>query len=872
MVHLFKRILFYGFIITALVAAIWGYFRLKQSKEPIEIVEEHISNRAFCIVSSEEASELIGSLTRQNLIWKSLLTEASIQKANRTLIFLDSLFRSNKEVLVAMDGRVIYSSFFKEKERIENLLIFKLKEQNDVVIFESFFRSKLPKSSSVSSLDAYEIVIDKESWLITIDQGLVYLSSGYTILEEAVNLPKQNSIAQDLGYMKLLKNDGEQKTRVYFNHQLANLFDKSLFNAQSLFSIDLQLNSITCNGYTKVNTTSFFQLLNQQKASNISQYLSLPDKAVSVIGISLSDPQKFYNTLIKNYPQGKGEDIKTGWQNLNDSALYDIHKEFLENIDLEVVAANYWLQDTAATISSFKIKDPETTQNLFKTLSDTVVMINQLHVIKLPFSYRHLFSFFDIGLSNQYAAYDDDKILLFSNKQGLEYYISSITSSTLLQKNTAFVNFSKENLSSESNFIYYENSQTIRYTSFSSILNSPELNTGDEVLSELSLSVKQTQDLFQFRLNASHAKQESTVNSNANALWAFNADTTIQTPAYAFKNHASGENELCFQDINNQFYLINSTGSLLWKKQLNETLRSEVYTVDIFKNGKLQLLFNTDHYIHLIDRNGNYVQGYPVKLPSKITSPITLLDYDKTKDYRLFIACEDRKIYNYTLYGMRVEGFVPPKTDNVVNLPITYVKMGPSDYLLTMDSKGKPYVFSRKGEGRIDFKNKLAENATSLYLMQGTNLDNTKMVCFDKVNNCIKKLSLTDKLESLKIGDEVYGFESDFDLVDDDPQEDVLVYGNGAVYAYDLFSNQLYQSFNTQAVYADVQIVNTSDRQWVLALDRAGQTLEIIDGEGKVNMLIKQITQVPLSLRLYNNEKTYLILPSQKTISCQELN
>lgn len=870
--RLFKRIVFYVFIAAALMAAIWGYFRLKQSKEPVEQVEEHISNQALCVISSENTHDFIGILTRQNLIWKSLLTESTIQKAHHSLVFLDSLFNSNSEVVAAMDGSMIYSAFFKNQERVDNLIIFKMKEENDADIFESFFKAHLSKSSSVSSLDAFELIMNKETWLVSINQGLIYLSNRYTVLEEAVHLPKSNSIAQNPGYLKLIRNDGEQKNRMYYNHRLGSLFDRSLFNEQSLFNIDLQLNSITCNGYTKANSSSFFHLLNQQKAAYLTQFMLLPDKAVSVIAISLSQPQQFYKNFITNYPQSKSQKIIKGWQNLNDSAMYDIHKEFLENIDLEITSANYWLNDTASTISAFKIHDSEKAKNLFQILGDTIIQTNQLQVIKLPASCRYLFSFFNIDLSNQYVAFDEEKIVLFSNIQGLNYYLTCLSSSNFLQKNTGFMNFTKENLSSESNFIYYENSQAIRHTSFSSILNAPEINSGDEVLSELSLNVKQVKDLFQFRLNASHAKQENTIQLNTNALWAFNADTTIQSPVYVFKNHLSGENELCFQDIAHQFYLLNSTGSILWHKKLNESLRSKVYTVDIFKNGKLQLLFNTDNYIHLLDRNGNYVQGYPVKVPAKITSPLTVLDYDKTKDYRLFIACEDKKIYNYSIYGIKAEGFIPLKTEAIVTLPVKYLKMGLSDYLVTMDVKGKPYVFSRKGEGRIDFKNKLAEHVHSLYVLSGTNLDNTKIVCFDNTNNNIKKLSFSDKLESLKIGDEVYGFDAEFDLMNDDQQEDVLVYGSGAVYAYDLFSNQIYQSFNSQAVYANAQIINTSDHQWVLALDRAGQKLEILDKEGKASMIINYVTQVPLAVRLYNNEKTYLILPSHKTISCQELN
>ena len=41
------------------------------------------------------------------------------------------------------------------------------------------------------------------------------------------------------------------------------------------------------------------------------------------------------------------------------------------------------------------------------------------------------------------------------------------------------------------------------------------------------------------------------------------------------------------------------------------------------------------------DRNGENVQGFPITLNSKITNGLMVVDYDSTRDYRYFVACED---------------------------------------------------------------------------------------------------------------------------------------------------------------------------------------------------------------------------------------
>lgn len=872
MVHLLKRIFFYLFIAASIVAAVLGYFRLKESKEPVVSVQEHIPGTALCVIETKSAADLVTQLTRQNLIWNALLTEQSIQKAHNCINFLDSLLKTNEEVKAALDGSSMFCSFFKEKDKIRNLVQFKLKEQNDASIFESFFEKSLKKSSSVSSFDAYELNINENTWLICLNQGLICIASEFSILDAAVNLEKSNSLAVDSNYVQLVKLNGDQKNLVYLNHHHSSLFDKTLFNHQSLFTVDLQLNEITCNGYLMTEGNSFFNLLKQQKEGSVDGYEFLPNNAISITGIYLDKPKLFYENLVKQTSKDLAQTKSSAWKTLNDSALYDIQSEFLENIDGEIVSANYWVNDTACSILSVRVVDGSKTNALFKLMSDSLHTINRFQLIKLPKAFQSLFSFFDVATINEYAGLNENSLILFSNKKALDLYINATVNLSFLGKNSSFMEYAKQNLTQESNFIYYENSKEIKNTSFSRFLTFPELNTGDDVLSRSSLTVKNSRARFQFRLSATHAREENSLQINAHALWSCLVDSMIQSPVHVFTNHITSENELCFQDNARQFYLTSSTGKILWKKRLNENLQSKVYTVDIFKNGKLQMLFNTENYIHLLDRNGNYVQGYPVRMPAPITSPITLLDYDNTKDYRLFIACADKKIYNYSLYGIKTDGYVPLKTDAVVTLPINYLKIGSSDYLIAVDERGKPYVFSRKGEGRIDFKDGLPEHLDQVYIVAGNNLDNTKIVCLDNKNNTLVKLSFSDRKESLKIGDDVQGFNSAYDLVNDDTQQDILAYGNGAIYAYDLFTNQILECFNDQAVYDAVQVVNTSNHQWIVAFDKAGQKVDLINTEGKIIGSIPQITQKPLSLMLYKNNKTYLIIVSGKIVSCQELN
>ncbi|MBK6522015.1 MAG: hypothetical protein IPG08_06625 [Sphingobacteriaceae bacterium] len=226
------------------------------------------------------------------------------------------------------------------------------------------------------------------------------------------------------------------------------------------------------------------------------------------------------------------------------------------------------------------------------------------------------------------------------------------------------------------------------------------------------MMVSDQNGILKFRMQLNYQSPSS--ENIPNMLWQCALDSGSAQQPHLFVNHLTKENEIVIQDKLKQLYLINSTGKVLWKKKINETVRSKVYTVDIFRNNKYQLLFNTDNYLHLIDRNGKYVDGYPIKLSSPASNAISLIDYEGNKDHRVFIACKNHLVYSYTLYGVRSEGFKPYRTDGLVKLPVKFVRVGESDYLITVDEGGIIHAFSRKGEGRIGFKNRAVKAARIL--------------------------------------------------------------------------------------------------------------------------------------------------------------
>lgn len=238
------------------------------------------------------------------------------------------------------------------------------------------------------------------------------------------------------------------------------------------------------------------------------------------------------------------------------------------------------------------------------------------------------------------------------------------------------------------------------------------------------------------------------------ALWEMTFDNPLYDEIYLIDNHRVNGKEVLIQDTSNKIHLISSAGEIKWSYQLDGKIKDEPIKLDIYKNGKFQMLFNTSSKIYALDVLGRDVKGFPINVPS-MTNSVNAFDYDNNGDYRIFVATV-KGIFVYDKIGEEVSGWKQPLTDFDVHKKIRHLRVGGKDYILVNDKVGKIYLYSRQG----DIRHKIDKKYTPKYFPVdfGNTITSTRAI-YSKENKLVKhffdnKNAITIHIEQ----DSIYNF------------------------------------------------------------------------------------------------------------------
>ncbi len=357
-------------------------------------------------------------------------------------------------------------------------------------------------------------------------------------------------------------------------------------------------------------------------------------------------------------------------------------------------------------------------------------------------------------IETNYVLVEDNYVVFSSSERGLQVFASDYMR-RLSVRDQEWYQKLRTKLSSKFNWMYL--SEMVAMLPYYEQVTKGALREllernkeGMEVFSSFGLQWVCEGDMLYHTLFLSTEEVEP---KQAQIMWQTRLDARMSMKPTIVVNHNTGERELFVQDEGNTIYLINDVGRILWKLPIEGKINSEVYQVDMFKNGKLQYLFSTPGHLYLIDRNGNYLPRFPLAFKSPCERGISVADYENNKNYRVFAPGADHHVYLYEVSGNFVKGWDVPKSDNDIVSKIYHFRVEGKDYLVYAD-RYRLYILDRKGKERVKVSTLLNLSAnTSLYL---TKQNGQMKMAFMDANGEIVLVDFRGRVERVK-GEEMIG-------------------------------------------------------------------------------------------------------------------
>ena len=174
-------------------------------------------------------------------------------------------------------------------------------------------------------------------------------------------------------------------------------------------------------------------------------------------------------------------------------------------------------------------------------------------------------------------------------------------------------------------------------------------------------------------------------------------EVTISVPTGPFKvkNSGTGKMNLFYQQDNMYLCLKEEGGKGLWGVPFSERICGTAQTIDYYANGKLQILFGAGSKLHLIDRLGRFVTGFPVDLKKEVLIGPDVYDFNGTHRYNVMVLHKDNTIEMYNLKGQKPDSWLGITSSEIIRgLPERIIVGGNTFWVVRTSVQTLIYPFS----------------------------------------------------------------------------------------------------------------------------------------------------------------------------------
>jgi hypothetical protein len=249
------------------------------------------------------------------------------------------------------------------------------------------------------------------------------------------------------------------------------------------------------------------------------------------------------------------------------------------------------------------------------------------------------------------------------------------------------------------------------------------------------------------------------------------------------------------------------------------------------------------------------------------TNGIAVFDYEGKKNYRLLIAKEDNRIYNYDIKGLPIRGWKKPMAKETITRPVEHVRMRNKDYLVVSDIDGNVMILNRRGSYRINLKEEYLQAAHSSFYPNRTNSAKGIMLTTDQQGN-LTYIQSTGRLAKTGFGEFTPGHYFLYEDFDNNGHKDFIYLDKNELVVYDRFKQTIMQhTFKNEISSSPVIIPVSANRNIIGIVSGASRKVYLFDDEGKLISTPDMVgnTQILVG-SLLNDGQLNLIVGSGRTL------
>ncbi len=788
-------------------------------------------------INVDDPVRFMDQLTNKSKIWDELEKMAPLEDLTHQVAYLDSMVNHEESLKNAFDNKKMIIAAQKQgQNRAGFTFLFNLQSKSHQNQLEGYLErwgrsgSRTVNTRTYNKVQLHSIENGKKQVLsYATTRGVLIASPSSLLVEQAIRQSfVENPLTTQKGFQKIRETAGKNVVaNLYINFNrlpelmalpLASPFrdyigEMADFAHWSALDINIKSDALLLNGFSKDHPqqSEILDLFANQEAVELEIASVLPSNTSTFISLGLSNKKDYRRQLHGLYREHETLDQYKAWvESIQSKHGFNPASQFYELFHQEVGLAFLHANVEQPREKAFillKTKGQRIARNQLSRLSKKATPQDQPHrtqikideqtqypVYRLPIDhlFGRLFGSMFKGFGNEYFTILDNYVVFAHSTDMLKEFIYSNILNKTLNHNPQYKKFS-EYLSHQANFHFYTN-----------MYRSPQL-IANFLRDDLKEGIDQNFQHFrkfqalayqfmggdQMCYNNLFIKYIPKIQEEPKTVWETHLDTATDFKPALVTNHHTGENDIFVQDLNNKIYLINNVGRILWKKQLDEPIMSQIYQIDYYRNGNLQMLFNTRHKMHLIDRNGNYVERYPIELPAPATAPMALFDYENNKDYRIMIPGNNKKIYDFYKDGDIVQGWEFDQTDTRVTQRVQHFRVDTRDYIAFAD-KYRIYILNRRGEVRVRPEEQFARSKNNLFKLEPETSRNPARLVTTDVQGRVRYVNFTGQVHTQKVNDYSSNHYFDYQDINSDGYKDFIFLDDNTLEVIEQDGNTLY--------------------------------------------------------------------------------